>query len=281
MTWVPWDEWERGDERFDLVVHSAALRHRHGVPTGEYERVNIELTGRVIARAKRAKASRLVYVSSIATYGWPEPSKLPIDETFPYAPIGPYGRSKVETEHKVARAGLPFTVVQPSITYGPGDTNGMIDKMMRMIAKNAFVVPGLGRTRVQLVYVEDVARIVLDASTQERTLGERFICTYKDPIRVRDLVQRIARAVHGFVVPVGPPTALLRLAATAFEALERAGAFGGREPPLTREKLAHDLGRPRLPDRSNARPPRRRAAGRLRRRLGANRARHEPCVRSR
>jgi nucleoside-diphosphate-sugar epimerase len=236
IRWVPWEEWERGDERFDRIVHAAALRHRHGVPTDEYERVNIELTGRVIARAQRAKAARLVYVSSIATYGWPE--RLPIDETSPLAPIGPYGRSKVETERAVERGGLPFTIVQPSITYGPGDTNGMIDKMMRMIAKNAFVVPGLGRTHVQLVYVEDVARIVLDASTVERTVGQRFICTYKDPIRVGDLVRRIARAVHGFVVPVGPPTALLRLAATAFEALERAGAFRGREPPLTREKLA-------------------------------------------
>jgi len=27
----------------------------------------------------------------------------------------------------------------------------MIDKMMRMIARHAFVIPGLGRTRVQLV----------------------------------------------------------------------------------------------------------------------------------
>jgi len=107
-----------------------------------------------------------------------------------------------------------------------------------MIARNAFVVPGLGRTRVQLVYVEDVARIVLDASASVRTLGQRFICTYRDPIRVGDLVQRIARAVRGFVVPVGPPTALLRVAATALEALDGVGAFRGREPPLTREKLA-------------------------------------------
>jgi len=168
VRWVPWDEWEKGDARFDLVVHAAALRHRHGVPTSEYERVNIDLTERVVARAKRAKASRLVYVSSIATYGWPK--RLPVDEGFPLAPIGPYGRSKVETERKVEHAGLPFTIVQPSITYGPGDTNGMIDKMMRMVAKNAFVVPGLGRTRVQLVYVEDVARIVLDGIRDERFL---------------------------------------------------------------------------------------------------------------
>jgi hypothetical protein len=51
-------------------------------------------------------------------------------------------------------------------------------------------------------------------------------------------VQRIARTVHGRIAPVGPPTALLRVAARGLEALESVGFFSGREPPLTREKLA-------------------------------------------
>jgi nucleoside-diphosphate-sugar epimerase len=132
---------------------------------------------------------------------------------------------------------VPWTIVQPSITYGPGDTNGMIDKMMRMIARHTFVVPGLGRTRMQLVYVDDLARITLDASTAPAAIGSRFICTYGEPILVGDLVARIARTVHGRIAPFGPPTALLRLAARGFEALEKAGAFSHSEPPLTREKL--------------------------------------------
>jgi nucleoside-diphosphate-sugar epimerase len=238
VRWVPWDEWERGEERFDVMIHAAALRHRHGVPESEYERVNIDLTDRVLARARRAKLSRFVLISSISVYGWPAPARLPIDETFPDAPLAAYGRSKVETERRVARGGLPFTIVQPSITYGPGDTNGMIDKMMRMIKRGAFVVPGLGRSRVQLVYADDAAEMILRASTSERALGERFICTYKDPIRVADLVEAIARTVRSKVLPVGPPVRALRVAARGFEALERVGVFRGKEPPLTRDKLA-------------------------------------------
>ncbi len=131
----------------------------------------------------------------------------------------------------------PWTIVQPSITYGPGDTNGMVDKMVRMIRQGAFVVPGLGRTRVQLVYIDDLARLSVDA-LEMRPRGERFICTYRDPIRVADLVRSIARAARTRVVPVGPPVALLRAAARGFEALDALGVFRGREPPLTREKLA-------------------------------------------
>jgi nucleoside-diphosphate-sugar epimerase len=235
-TWQPIDSWLQGGDRFDAVVHSAALRHRHGVAGDDYLRVNVELTEGVMARAERSGA-HLVHVSSISVYGWPPRSRLPIDESFPFAPIGPYGASKVATEELVMRGRVPWTIVQPSITYGPGDTNGMIDKMMRMISRHAFVVPGLGRTRVQLVYIDDLARLAVDAAVK-RPPSERFICTYRDPIRVGDLVRRIGRAVHGHVAPLGPPTALLRVAARGLEALEGIGFFSGREPPLTREKLA-------------------------------------------
>jgi nucleoside-diphosphate-sugar epimerase len=237
VTWEVFERWIGASDPLDVVVHAAALRHRHGVPGEEYARVNVELTERVLDRAARGGA-RIVHVSSISVYGWPPRSRLPIDETFPDDPVGPYGQSKVATEALVRRGKVPWTIVQPSITYGSGDTNGMIDKMMRMIARHRFVVPGLGRTRVQLVHIDDLARITVDAADTRKAEGERFICTYREPIRVADLVARIARAVGGRVAPVGPPTALLRFAARGFELAERFGAFAGGEPPLTREKLA-------------------------------------------
>ena len=236
--WEPLEDWLTSSEGIDVVVHAAALRHRHGVHDSDYGQVNEELTRRALKRAARGAAQRFVLISSIAVYGWPTGARLPIDESFPADPVGSYGRSKVVTETLVKSAAMPWTIVQPSITYGPGDTNGMIDKMMRMIARHAFVIPGLGRSRVQLVYIDDLARITLDAATAASAAYARFICTYRRPIQVRDLVLTIARVVGGRVAPVGPPTALLSLAARGFEALEKVGAFSGREPPLTREKLA-------------------------------------------
>ena len=235
--WTSLEEWLADRAPCDAVINAAALRHRHGVPADEYARVNVELTRRVLDRAARGGAY-FTHVSSISVYGWPPRSRLPIDESFPPAPLGPYGRSKVATEDLVMHAGIPWSIVQPSITYGPGDTSGMIDRMTRLIARHAFVVPGLGETRVQLVYIDDLARIVVDGAESRAAAGQRFICTYREPIRVRALVRLIARAVGGHVAPVGPPVALLRLAARAFEALDAMAALGGREPPLTREKLA-------------------------------------------
>jgi nucleoside-diphosphate-sugar epimerase len=234
--WRRFDEWANSKEPVDVVVHAAAVRHRHGVPPRAYGEINVELTRRALLRATQAGAL-FVHISSIAVYGWPPSRLLPIDESFPYEPVGPYGRSKVDCEALVMQAASPWIVVQPSITYGPGDTNGMVDKMIRMIARHAFVMPGLGRSRVQLLYIDDFARIVIDLAESPRGVGERVICTYRDPIRVRDLVLSMARIVGGRVAPVGPPTRLLRTAAYGMEFLDRHGAFRDREPPLTREKL--------------------------------------------
>jgi len=220
--------------RFDVVIHAAAIRHRHGIEPSAYGRTNAEITQRIV-QLSRAHSDRLVLISSIAVYGWPK--KLPIDESFPPAPVGDYGRSKVECERAVREAGIPYTIVEPSITYGPGDTNGMMDKILRMIARKRFVLPGLGRSRVQLIYIEDLARLVLDAAVSRRTRNETFICTYREPISVGELARLAANAVGNRLPLVGVPVSLLKLGAIGFELGEGAGLFKG-EPPLTREKLA-------------------------------------------
>lgn len=235
ITWQTFDEWERHSEPAAALVHAAAVRHRHGVPPEEYGRQNIALTDRLLKRS-RGRVGRFVDVSSIAVYGWPK--ELPIDETRPYAPVGPYGRSKVATEQMVRASGLAYAIVRPSITYGPRDTNGMIDKLFRLVKAGRYRVIGNGKSRVQLVYAEDLAVAIAEAALRPGLDGAEFICTYREPIsilRLSTLVGEIAgRPVPSLHVPL--PVAVA--AGLAFETLEKLGLrFGGGEPPVTREKL--------------------------------------------
>lgn len=227
-------EAEPPSQRFDAVIHAAAIRHRHGIEPGAYARTNAELTRRVVRIAQK-HADRLVLISSIAVYG--RPKELPIDESFPQIPSGEYGCSKVECERAVRQAGICYTIIQPSITYGPGDSNGMMDKILRMVARRRFVLPGLGRSRVQLIYIGDLARLVLDAATSPRTRNETFICAYQNPISIRELVRLAANAVGKRAPLARLPVALLKLGAVVLELGERAGLISG-EPLITREKLA-------------------------------------------
>jgi len=235
VTWRTFDDWEDRGDPSDALVHVAAVRHRHGVPPDEYGRQNVALTERLLAAA-RGRTGRFVDVSSIAVFGWPK--ELPIDEGRPFAPVGPYGRSKVATEQLVRTSGLPYAIVRPSITYGPRDTNGMIDKLFRLVKAGTYRVVGSGRSRVQLVYAEDLAFAVAEAALRPGLDGAEFICTYRDPIsilRLSTLVGEIAgRPVPSLHVPL--PVAVA--AGIAFETLEKLGLlFGAGEPPVTREKL--------------------------------------------
>ena len=235
VAWRTFDDWERSGEPCAALVHVAAVRHRHGVPPEEYGRQNIALTERLLAAA-RGRAGRFVDVSSIAVFGWPK--ELPIDESRSFNPVGPYGRSKVATEQLVRTSGLPYAIVRPSITYGPGDTNGMIDKLFRMVKAGRYRIVGSGESRVQLVYAEDLAFAIAETALRPGLDGAEFICTYREPIsilRLSTLVGEIAgRPVPSLHVPLPVAVAV----GLAFETFEKLGfRFGGGEPPVTREKL--------------------------------------------
>ena len=235
IAWTTFEDFERHESSFDALVHVAAVRHRHGVPPEEYGRQNVALTARLLAAA-RGRVGRFVDVSSIAVFGWPP--ELPIDETRPFAPVGPYGRSKVETERMVRASGLPYAIVRPSITYGPGDTNGMIDKLFRLVKAGRYRLVGKGLSRVQLVYAEDLAHAIAETALRPGLNGAEFICTYREPITIRALSTLVAEIAGRRLPALGVPLGVARAAGLAFETLEKVGfRFPGGEPPVTREKL--------------------------------------------
>lgn len=235
VDWLSYDDWERGGEPASALVHAAAVRHRHGVPADEYGRQNVALTARLLAAA-RGRVGRFVDVSSIAVFGWPK--DLPIDESCAFAPVGPYGRSKVATEQMVRDSGLPYAIVRPSITYGPGDTNGMIDKLFRLLRAGRYRVVGAGTSRVQLVFVEDLAFAIAEAALRPGLDGAEFICTYREPISMLRLSALAGEAAGRPVPSLRVPLPLAFAAGVTFELLERLGLrFPGGEPPVTREKL--------------------------------------------
>lgn len=235
IAWRTFEDFEEGSDPLDALVHVAAVRHRHGVSPEQYGRQNVALTRRLL-QAARGRIGRFVDVSSIAVYGWPP--ELPIDESRPFAPVGPYGRSKVETERMVRESGLPYAIVRPSITYGPGDTNGMIDKLFRLVKAGRYRLVGGGASRVQLVYADDLAHAIAETALRPGLDAAEFICTYRDPISLRELSRLVAEIVGRPIPAPGVPLAVARAAAVVFETLERAGLrFPGGEPPVTREKL--------------------------------------------
>jgi UDP-glucose-4-epimerase GalE len=85
-------------EKFDAVIHFAAY-----IAVGEstqkpelYFTNNVSGSISLLTAMDRAGINKLVFSSTAAVYGTPE--KVPILEDFPYAPVSPYGDSKVMVE---------------------------------------------------------------------------------------------------------------------------------------------------------------------------------------
>ncbi|MEO8127390.1 MAG: UDP-glucose 4-epimerase GalE [Bryobacteraceae bacterium] len=86
------------DGQFDAVIHFAAY-----IAVGEstqnpelYFTNNVSGSISLFTAMERAGIKRLVFSSTAAVYG--TPSEVPITEEFPFAPVSPYGESKVMVE---------------------------------------------------------------------------------------------------------------------------------------------------------------------------------------
>lgn len=223
----------------DLLVHSAAVRHRHGASAASYRASNVELV-EALVRAAAGRVGRFVFVSSVGVYGFPD--ALPVSEATPFAPVTLYSWTKVEAERLVGRLakelGVPYTIVRPTIIYGPGDTNGMLDKLAGMIRAHRYLVVGSGENTLHHTFVDDVVDGIFALGAADAARGEDYIVAGPETVTLARLSELVARALGARVPRVHVPLRFARAAATAVDvAAYRGWAFSTREPPINHEKL--------------------------------------------
>ena len=226
----------------DVLIHAAAIRHRHGADPRAYRASNVDLVDALV-RAAAGRVGRFVLVSSVGVYGFPRfPAALPITEASPFAPRTLYSETKIEAEGLVAclapSLGLRYTIVRPTIVYGPGDTNGMLDKLAAMLRARRYRLVGPGDNTLHHTYVDDVVRGVFTLAESEAAVNDHFIVAGPETITLRRLGELVARAVGVEVPRVRIPLLLARLAASCIDlGTSRKLAFTTREPPINNEKL--------------------------------------------
>jgi len=137
-----------------------------------------------------------------------------------------------------AGLGIELCIVRPTIVYGPGDRNGMLDKMAAMIRASMYRIVGAGDNVLHHTYVDDVVEGVWLAATRPEAAGEHFIVAGPETTTLSDLSELVARAIGCPLAKRHVPIGLARIAATAVDAAAHRGlAFTEREPPLNHEKL--------------------------------------------
>jgi nucleoside-diphosphate-sugar epimerase len=175
----------------DVVVHLAALRPgKSGYPEDCW-RVNYLLTGKLLEESAENRIEHFIFCSSVGVTGWR--GELPMSENTPFDPVGPYHEAKAAAERLVLTYNdvLPVTIVRPTITYGPGDKDGLVAKIFQLVAKGVFVFVGNGRNCLHLSYIGNIVN-GFSLILRQRGCGKTYILADEKEMTMRELVDFIS-----------------------------------------------------------------------------------------
>lgn len=201
----------------EAVIHLVGIISEVGEQT--FERVHAEGTRHLLAAAARAGIRRHVQMSALGTR--PEAASR-------------YHRSKWEAEQAVRASGLDWTILRPSLVYGPGD--GFVNLFVGM-SRWSPVLPviGPGTSPVQPVAVADVAHCFVGALAEPRSTGQTLDVCGPDRLSFNAVLDEILAATGRRRAKLHLPLPLARLQAKFIEFI--CPRLLGQAPPLNREQI--------------------------------------------
>lgn len=200
----------------DAVVNLVGILHSPpGSPYGPaFAKAHVELPRRLAAACVRQRVSRLVHISALGA-----------DASAP----SEYQRSKAAGEQAIRAqsGGLDWTILRPSVVFGPGD------HFLNMFAGLCRIFPviplGGANTRFQPVFVGDLASVVVRSLAEADARGKTFEVAGPRVYTLTELVRYAGHLVgrHPLVVPLAPGLAMVQ--ARLMECLPN--------PPLSRDNV--------------------------------------------
>lgn len=215
------------------VVHCGALSSAWG-KTSEFHATNVGGTENVVAACIQQGVRRLVYISSPSVMTRSENQwNLTEAEPLPDRHVSVYSLTKRLGEERVRQVSgkLETVILRPKAIYGIGDT-AIFPRLIKAASKGRLPIIGDGETVTNLTHVSDVVEATMLALTSERAVGNTYLITGGEDIRIWDVIRDVVRR-SGFKEPTRRLS--LRRAMRAAKVLEtlwlRLRLPG--EPPLT------------------------------------------------
>jgi NADH dehydrogenase len=190
-------------EGADAVVHLVAIpRDSNG--GRDLLRVNTEGTRNVVEAARATDVRRFVHQSAMGVTD--DPSLH-------------YARSKARAEDIVRHSGLDWTILKPSLMWGEGDGFFSLIAMLARWSPGVIAVPGNGRARFQPLWVEDLARIVVEVLASSVTVGHTYELGGPRYWTYTEITREVLAALGKQRLVVPMPVPLIALVAGAAETL--------------------------------------------------------------
>lgn len=227
----------------EVVIHAASIRNRRGTTPEQYRQVNVEGT-RALLEAAVGKAKRFIFISSVGVHGYPGLSE--INEDSPLITPNPrvdYHSSKVLAEEIVRdySSQIETVIIRPTITYGIGDTNGMITRLIKLIAGRKYIQIGKGSNHIHLTYIDDLLDGLIKAMTSPAAIGQALILSGPESIEIRKITNSIRKILnityHDFSIPEYLARSLARMVGGIYLVADMGNPNATIAPPISQDIL--------------------------------------------
>jgi uncharacterized protein YbjT (DUF2867 family) len=205
------DHWFPLLEGVDAVINAVGIIRETGS-----QRFSILHEKAPIALFKACEAARIQRVIQISALGADEGAR------------SQYHLSKRAADDFLSTSGLSWTILRPSIVYGPGARSMAFFKALAALPLTPLV--NQGEQEIQPIHVADLTQAVLHCLTPEGPSGMRIDLVGPEPINFRALMQRLRDWLG-----LGPLRTLAIPYRTALTAAKLGGFLGGS--PVTPESV--------------------------------------------
>ncbi|MFL5463561.1 MAG: complex I NDUFA9 subunit family protein [Gemmatimonadaceae bacterium] len=160
------------------VVHLAAIAIEK--KNESYVETNTAATERLISAARAENVDRIVFMSQNGA-----------DSRSPHK----FLHSKGVAQDSMRTSGLRWTVLRPSVIFGPEDQFvNVLGRLIKLTPK-FFPLPGGGKARFQPIAVDDVARVVRMSLEKKETVHQSYDLGGAVPLTLKDMTERILTAM--------------------------------------------------------------------------------------
>jgi NADH dehydrogenase len=187
--------------------------------------VNAQGIGDLARAATAAGAGRIVHFGGIDTAG---------DRP------GPYLSGRRHGEEQLMAAGIPWTILQPSVQFGPGSP--FVKAMAGLVKGPICPVAGNGRTRIQMIHVDDVCRAAHECLQGDARLERKIELGGAKALAYDDILDIIGKAVgKDHVRKIHAPLGVVKLQARLLSALPNPPVTPATVELLERDNVAASL----------------------------------------
>ncbi len=218
------------------VVVSAVQFPNHPVENPRkgytYIRVDGEGTVHLVEAARKAGVQRFVYLSGAGTRE---------------GQTRPWFIAKLMAEKAIRESGVPYTIFRPSWVYGPEDRS--LNKFATFARLLPFVpVIGSGKTRVQPLFVEDLAQAVAASLRTGAAINQTYEIGGPEELTMDEIIRIMLRVMGRRKPLLHSPAGLMKIAAWPLQFLPAAPLSPGAvdfvlmEEPVDNTLAQRDLG---------------------------------------